>query len=362
MHTFAWLSWVALVMTVALSTTNPLYLVVVLLAVILVAALSPRGDHGLTSFRVLATFGAGMLVISVGISVINGSYGRHILFTIPGPNFPDWLGGLALGGPVSAEGLVAAGIRGFSILCVLLAFGVFNGAVSPHRVLRAAPAAVFHAGLVVTVGLSLLPASIDDVRRIREMRTLRGAPGGMRQLPALIVPAIIGGLERSMRLAEAMEARGYASAPSTARWPQAIGALSAPLLMAAAGLWYYYDNLRPLASVLAAAGACALAAWLLLAARSRHTTRLHNEPLGALDRAGIAFSLALIVFTVAGKQAGWVELGYNPFANLPAPEFTPPGGLVALACAWPALRLALQPSKQELGTAPSLYPAKVARQ
>jgi energy-coupling factor transport system permease protein len=355
MHTFAWLSWVALVMTVALSTTNPLYLALVLLAILLVAALSPRGQHGLAGFRALATFGIGMLAVSVAISIINGSSGRHILFTIPGPHVPDWLGGLALGGPVSAEGLVAAAIRGLAILCVLLAFAVFNGAVSPQRVLRAAPAALFHAGLVVTVGLTLLPASIEDVRRIREMRALRGAPSGVRALPGLIVPAIIGGLERSMRLAEAMEARGYASSASTARWPQTIGALSAPLLLGAAGLWYYYDRFRVLAILLAIAGVAALVAWIALAARARRTTSLRQDPLGLLDRAGVAGSLGLLAFTIVGKQAGLVDLGYNPFAGLPAPDFRLAGGLVALACAWPALPLLF-------GTRPAIEePAPAAR-
>lgn len=209
MHTIAWVGWVTLVMVVALTTTNPYYLGIVLLSVLLVAVLAPKTSTGVTSFRALLVFGVSMLGISVAISVVNGNYGSHELFSILGPELPWWVGGLRIGGPVSGEGLVAALTRGLAILSVLLAFGVFNGAVSPHRVLRTAPAAVFQAGLVVTVGLTLLPSSIEDVRRIREMRALRGARGGLRDLPALVVPAVIGGLERSMRLAEAMEARGY---------------------------------------------------------------------------------------------------------------------------------------------------------
>ena len=130
-----------------------------------------------------------MLGVSVLVATINGNYGDHILFTIPGPSIPSWLGGLRLGGPVSAEGLAAAAIRGVTIVCIFLAFGVFNGAVSPHRVLRTTPAALFHASLVLTVGLTLLPSSIEDLRRTAN-RTLRGARGGFRDLPALVVPAV----------------------------------------------------------------------------------------------------------------------------------------------------------------------------
>ena len=217
MHTVAWLSWIGLVMGVSLTTTNPYALAIVLLCILLVNVLAPRTGTAVAGFRSLLLLGTGLCVISVLVAVVNGNYGNHILFTIPGPQVPWWLGGLRIGGPVSAEGLVAAAVRGIASSACSSPSRVFNGAVSPHRVLRTTPAALFHAGLVVTVGLTLLPSSIEDVRRIREMRALRGAGTGVRSLPALVVPAVIGGLERSMRLAEAMEARGYGTAPAQPR-------------------------------------------------------------------------------------------------------------------------------------------------
>src|SRR5690606_21197233 len=120
----------------------------------------------------------------------------------PGPSFPDWFGGLRLGGPFTAEALVAASIRAAAILAVFLSFAIFNGAVSPVRLLRLAPASLFHASLVITVGLTLLPSIVQDTRRIREMQMLRGSRMGLRQLPGLVVPAVLGGLDRSLRLAE----------------------------------------------------------------------------------------------------------------------------------------------------------------
>jgi energy-coupling factor transport system permease protein len=343
MHTLAWVAWIGLVMAVGLSTSNPYCLGIVLLSVILVSILAPKTSVAVAGFRSLLVFGLSLFAMSMVIALVNGNFGSHVLFTVPGPSVPDWLGGLRLGGPVSAEGLVAAAIRGLSILCILLAFGVFNGAVSPHRVLRTAPAALFHAGLVVTVGLTLLPASVEDVRRIREMRALRGAGTGFRNLPALVVPAVIGGLERSMRLAEAMEARGYGSAPPPPRGPRLVGALSSPLLLAAASGWFYYEWAKPYAAVAAVLGFAALAYWGWSAARTGHTTSLHNEPLSRVDAALALASVALAVFTVVGGAAGWVNTKYNPFADLPWPAFSIGGALLALACAWPALRLAFEP-------------------
>jgi energy-coupling factor transport system permease protein len=345
-HTLAWVAWVLLVMTVALITNNPYYLAIVFLSVILVAVLAPKTGTAVASFRALLTFGLSLFAVSMVIAVINGNFGDHVLFTLPGPELPEWLGGLRLGGPVSAEGLVAAAIRGLAILTVLLAFGAFNGAVSPHRVLRTAPAALFHAGLVVTVGLTLLPATIEDTRRIREMRALRGARTGLRELPALVVPAVINGLERSMRLAEAMEARGYAASEPPQRGRQVLGALSVPLLIAAAWGWYYYEWAQPLALVAAALGIAALVAWSLAMARGSRTTRLRDEPLHQFDRGCIAFSAAVIAVTVAGSAGGWLPMKYNPFADLPWPEFSPLGAAIAMSCAWPALRLALLPAPE----------------
>jgi energy-coupling factor transport system permease protein len=347
MHPAAWVAWVTMVMVVALATTNPLYLAILLLCILLVAVLAPRTGSAATSFRALLLFGVSMLAISVVIATINGNYGDHILFTIPGPEVPHWLGGLRLGGPVSAEGLVAAGVRGMAILCVLLAFGVFNGAVSPHRVLRSTPAALFHASLVVTVGLTLLPSSIEDLRRIRELRALRGARGGFRDLPGLVVPAVIGGLERSMRLAEAMEARGYASASPPARHVRMLASASAPLLIAAAWLWFYSQSNRWVGAVCALAALVCLGTWVVEASRRQHTTRLVDESLPGWDRLAVTLSVFVAMTAVALRLSDRGGLGYNPFAGLAQPAFEPLGVLVALACAWPAARLWFEPRQDD---------------
>jgi energy-coupling factor transport system permease protein len=333
-----------MVMTVALSTTNPFYLAIVLLSILLVAVLAPRTATAIAGFRALLVLGSGLMVLSIGIAAINAPGGDHLVFTLPSPAFPSWLGGLRLGGPVTWEAMAAATIRGLAILGVFLAFAVFNGAVSPHRVLRMTPAALFHAGLIVTVGLTLLPSTIEDLRRIREAQALRGHPSGLRGVPALVVPAVTGGLERSFRLAEAMEARGYASAPPAPPIARLMGTLSAPLVLAAALAWFYAGSLRWLALPLVAGAILGLAGWGWLSARRRATTSLHSDTIGRLDAVAAGASLAMALLVFAGRSAGWFNLGYNPFAGLPVPAFHPLEAALALACAWPAARLALIPS------------------
>ena len=342
MHTLSWIAWVFMVMVVSLATTNPYYLVLILLGVLLVSIVAPKTNAGSAGLRALLFFGIGALTLSAAVSVINGNAGSHVLFTVPGPDFPSWMGGLRLGGPMTAEGLVYNLTRGLAVLCIFVAFGVFNAAVSPIRVLRTAPAALFHAGLVVTIGLALLPSSIEDLRRIREMQALRGMSTGLRQLPGLVVPAVIGGLERSMRLAEAMEARGYAASNPPSPMSRMAATASAPLMLVASFVWLYLDGYRWLAASAFVLGSGALFLWSWDASRRRRTTRFHPEPFPWIDRFAALLAPLVAVCAVAARTADLGGLAYNPFAGLRAPTFEPLGCFVALACAWPALLLVVR--------------------
>lgn len=350
MHAATWLAWATMVMVVALVTTNPFYLCLLVLCVLLVAAVAPQGESAIASFRFMLTLGVGLLVVSVAIATINGSYGEHVLFTVPGPDLPSWVGGLRLGGPVTGEALVAAAIRGVAILCVFLAFAVLNGAVSPYRMLRLGPAAVFHAGLVVTVGLALLPSTIEDLRRLREARELRGGSAGLRAIPALAVPAVIGGLERATRLAEAMEARGFASHAPLPLGARLAGLVSVPLALVSGWTWLYAGSLRgaAVAGMLLSIGCVFYWGWS--AARARNMTRLREEPFPLVDRL-LATASAVVAFAaISARATGWVELTYNPFAGLGMPSFEVLPAALVLAALWPVVRLlvVVPPSKRSI--------------
>ncbi len=343
MHPGSWVAWLALVMSAALTTSNPLYLVVVLLTIMLVGAMAPRTGEPVVGVRVVFGFGVGIFALSLAVAIVNGSFGDHVLFTVPGPEIPRWLGGLSIGGPVSAEGLVAAGIRGLSILCVIAAFATFNRAVTPQRVLRTAPAALFHAGLVVTIGLALLPATVADVRRIREMRALRGAPTGIRSSASLLVPALIGGLDRAMRTAEAMEARGYAAANPLPRHGHLLLSIAPAFVLLGAWLWFFYPSLKAAGAAAALAGAGLVVVAAVQASRARTTTRLKRERYHPLER-GVAIGSVLLAaaLVLAGGQP--LDFDYNPFAGLEAPHFELLEALLLLAGAWPVAAFLLGPA------------------
>lgn len=346
MATVAWLAWAAMVMAFALAITNPFYLAIVLLGVLLVAVLAPKSATGVVGLRVMALFGASLLLFSGLVAIVNGSYGDHVLFAVPSVRVPAWLGGLRLGGPVAAEQLVNAAVRGLAILSLSFAFATVNAVVTPQRLLRASPAALFHAALVATIGLNLLPATVEDFRRIREAQALRGGGAGLRQLPELVVPVVLGGLERAMRLAEAMEARGFAPLPPPRPLARLAGLAAAPLVLAGGLGWLYLGERRWVGALLAAVGFALFIAWLTAASRRQRATRLTGERLTPAERLAVVGALLLAVLLPAGAQVGWLGVGYSPFAGLAWPAFDLAEALLALAVIWPVPFLVAGPRPQ----------------
>jgi energy-coupling factor transport system permease protein len=329
---------------IALTTTNPLYGAIVVLAVAMVALVAPSAPER-SSLRAFLGLGIGVVLFSGFVSLANGTPGDSTLFSVPGPTAPGWLGGLRFGGPVTSEGLVIAGTRALGILAVFAAFSVVTMAMSPGRLLRATPAVLAEAGIVVTVGLALLPATIEDLRRLREAERLRGREVRWWRMPGLVTPAMLSGLERSVHLAEALEARGLREAPG-ARPSRLAGAASAPLGLAGAYLWMSGGTARLLAPLAAGAAAAAAAWWLVSAARVHRTTRLHEEP--SRRSTAIAALLALVAagFVLGGSKLG-VNLGYNPLLDGLLPPFNVPGAILALLPAWPFAPLVLAPAGRE---------------
>ena len=126
-----------------------------------------------------------------------------VLFTLP-RNWP------LIGGPITLEGLLYGLSGGASLFAVLLVFATFNLALDSHRLLRWLPSGLYQAGLVVSIALSFIPQLMSSLQEIREAQRVRGHQfRGVRDWIPLFVPLITTALERSLTLAESMEARGF---------------------------------------------------------------------------------------------------------------------------------------------------------
>ena len=322
-HPLAWLIWLAAAFTAAMTTRNPLYLVVLLMALLVVyqsvAAHAPNGAAWSTFIRVGLTLG----LISVALNALMAHVGDTILFSLPAA----WP---IIGGRVTLEAIAQGLIGVLQLTCLLVAGGVLGLALDSAAFLRMTPSGFHHAGLVLTIGLAFIPQTVAGFQEIRDAQRVRGhrfrAP---RDLLPLIGPLLTTGLERAVQLAESLEARGmgYVEDETGRAWAAQLGLLVGGLLVGGALFSLGYWGRRPLILAAVVAGAAILAFTLArLMPRSRRTRyrRLawsRDDTL--LAAAGLAF-LALLGGILARQPA---LLFYTPYPRLAWPPFTPWVGL-----------------------------------
>lgn len=349
MNSLAWLAWLIAAVVVAGLTTNPLYLLLALLAAALVF-LACRSDTPLArAYRLFFLAGMALWVGYVVFSVVTvgGARGRTVLATLPTLTLPALLGGVTLGGPIAAEDLVWGAIRGLRIWTLLTIFGTFNALVSHYRLLRLAPRSFFHAGLAVTIGVSFVPQTLRAIAEIAESQRVRGHRfRGPRTYMPLVSPLLAGSLEKSIQLAEALDARGYGRTREIdLRLGRRQAALIAGLLLLGTGVfgWLYYQPAatpglpaRGIAAGLAAAGAIVLGLALRSLGRLVPRTMYRRERWRRRDTIVAAAALVCVAgLAVLSSQGGW--LAYNPYPALSPPPFHPIAGLLAALLAAPAL-------------------------
>ena len=211
LHPGAWWLWALGLATAASRTTNPLLLalVVAVAGYVVVARRSATPWAG--AYGVFLRLGLVIVVIRVLMGAVFGvTQGTTVLFTLPDLPLPGWFSGVRLGGPVTAETAVAALYDGLRLAAVIICVGAANALVTPTRLLRCVPAALYEVGVAVVVALTLAPQLIRSAGRVREARRLRGrAERGFKALRGIAVPVLEGALEHSLELAAAMDSRGY---------------------------------------------------------------------------------------------------------------------------------------------------------
>jgi energy-coupling factor transport system permease protein len=211
LHPGAWWLWALGLATAASRTSQPLLLALVLAVTGYVVAARRTDAPWARTYRSSLLLGGVILGIRLVFDVVFGTdAGTTILVRLPDVPLPHWMAGVVIGGPVSAEGLVAALEDGLRVVAVLACIGAAASLASPARMLASLPAALYEVGLTVVVALSLAPQAVADVQRVRSARRLRGRPTrGLAALRSTGLPVLEDALERSVQLAASMDARGY---------------------------------------------------------------------------------------------------------------------------------------------------------
>ncbi len=209
--------WAIGLAAAASRTTNPILLGLILAVTGLVVA-ARRGDAPWArAFPYYLALAGIVIAIRIGFRVVFGGgagSGEHVLFTLPHLPLPSWLSGVRVGGAVTAEATASAAVDGLRLACLLCCVGAANALTDPRRALRLLPGALYEIGVAVVVALSTAPQLIESVQRVRRARRLRGGGStGWRAVRAVAVPVLEDALDRSLRLAAAMDARGYGRGP-----------------------------------------------------------------------------------------------------------------------------------------------------
>ena len=103
-HPLAWLAWLALAFTAALTTRNPLYLTVVLLALLAVYQTAARHSATGPAWGAFIRLGLTLAVIGVAFDALTAHIGDTVLFSFP----VDWP---IIGGRVTLDSEPGKGAR-----------------------------------------------------------------------------------------------------------------------------------------------------------------------------------------------------------------------------------------------------------
>ncbi len=338
LHPGAWLAWLIGASAAVFLTSNPLYLSLGLLAscgVYLSVRDSPKG-RALGPFVVV---GLGLAVLSVPFNVLTGSSGPTVLATLPEVSFPRSFGGVAFGGDVTGEALLAATSRALGIATLVLLAASFNAAIDHFRLLRLAPRALSQLTLTMTIAIMVVPQAVAHARAVAEARRLRGRAGrGLRALPGLLLPVLQGALERSVQRAESLDARGLAGG---GQGGDVFGTLAgvAGLGLAAWGAFAHFYSGPGVVAALAMSAGVGLVAAALFRGGGLKTHRLRPDHWTPRDAFVAGAGMLGVVLLLALRLAGTGDVDYLPYPAVNAPAFHPAGAVAFILLLIPALPL-----------------------
>ncbi|WP_037817369.1 energy-coupling factor transporter transmembrane component T [Streptomyces sp. NRRL S-1314] len=322
LHPMAWWVWALALATAVSRTNNPLllFLVLAVLGYVLTARRTEAPwARGFKYYLYLALTVVAIRVVFRAVFATGITPHDHFLFSLPHIPTPDWYAGIRIGGPVSLEALLSAATDGLRLACMLCCIGAANTLANPKRALRVLPGALYELGVAVTVAISVAPQLVLSVQRVVRARKLRaGNTKGMRALRGIVIPVLEDALERSLRLAAAMNSRGYGrSGRATRRSRRITGALMLlGMCGLCAGAYGLLDATAPAFLGLPAMGLGALLCVAGLRLGGRRVTRTTYRPdpwrLPEWAVAGSGVLSAVLLFSNLGYDPAQLNPTYYP--------------------------------------------------
>ena len=343
-HTVTWILWLASALVPAMLTKNPLYLIILLVAVGVDYKLLGGDSPSVSSWQLLLKAGLVLTGFSIIFAALTAHHGETVLLTLPslvvrfhGVTF------LRLGGDVTLEAVSYGLANGLNLMVVLVVFATFNTLVNHHQLLRSIPSFMYQTGVIASIAITFVPQMASSLKDIREAQAIRGHRfRGLRDLLPLFAPLLTSGLERSMQLAESMEARGFAEATrpggETRRLVhKALIPLALFTLLAGVFLYGYFASRRWIGALLAIGALLLLSGNLSVMGRRVQRSHYNRE---LWRRRDILVSAAAVA-SMAVMAAIWLfdagSLLFYPYPQFAFPTFNPLVGLALLAAVVPVL-------------------------
>jgi len=324
-----WLVWLAAAATVTLAVHNPLYTLILLAATGAVGIVCAQPDTGFS--LPLARIGLVILFFTTLFNALTVHVGNTVLFRLPG----NWLW---IGGPVTGEAAVGGVGNGLVLFTLLVVFTTLNRVVASSNLVRFAPRALRDLAVVLLIAITYAPETLAQLRRIREAQAIRGhRVRGWRDWRPVLIPLLIGGLERAMGVAEAMVARGYGATADSRQPFMTQLALLAGLAAAFAG-WVISFWVGWPGWVLMGGGAAVIGLLLRRWGRQTPFTRYRQRPFSPRDVVLMGTAVLPLLFLVLPLPfVDKSTLSYTPYPQLTAPGFDLWLGFSILLFNFPAL-------------------------
>jgi energy-coupling factor transporter transmembrane protein EcfT len=323
-----WVAWLLAVTALASITRNPLVIGCAAAAVVVVRSSLTRIPE--RESLAIRRFGAVVIPVAALYSFLTAHTGDTVVVRLPS----SWP---VIGGPLTIESLVFGLLTGTVLVLLFSAFAVFRQALSARDLVRLVPRAFGALALVGAIALTYVPSVLKQLSAVREAQAIRGLHAkGIRDLVPLAVPLLVGGLERSMHLAESMAARGLLPESSRPVWGPLL--FLAGMAMTAAGwLASSLGLISGGAGLLLGCSGAALAILVVVAlGRSAPFVSYQPTPWRTIDTiVAVAAWIPLAVAVLLPAAAA--ELSYSPYPRLALPGIHPALAAAMIGLAAPAL-------------------------
>jgi energy-coupling factor transport system permease protein len=312
-----WVIWGAAASVPFLLGRNPFPMAIALAAAIAVnRACRPAHSHAV-GWGVVIRTSLIFSVIAVLFNVLTVRTGDLVLVTIP----EGWP---LFDGPITWNAIIYGLLAAAGVLGLVTVWATVGSMIQWSALARLLPDPFVGFAVAGSAAINLVPQTAAALTDIREAAAARGyRPAGARGVATVLTPMINVGLDRSMRLAEVLEARGFGGRRAQAgRLPvvreAAWTALLGGIFIAGYGLIAAIDWALLGGMVAASVGAAAF--FFVRSPDPIRRTKYRQDSLTRTDWMVMATSTIVAIACVVARNIDAKTFVYEPYPGLDIPS------------------------------------------